>query len=224
MIRIFDVFHHQLPIARNALTVVTQQGELSAFEDAVYPGHHIWAKIVLQRFGFVAERRKHQTIQHGNPQLGQAVVFHIKIVGHAAIDAVALFHAVFKRQASQIAVEFVSPLVIGAHKAAGIALRGLAEAHAAVRAAVFDHTDAVVRRTVFGGDAVAHHEHLPLAHMAKLEVAKVGDLNLQPDITPVRTVKNLFQLTLVKLGVGVSPKGHAAGAGLAPAGCLSDSC
>jgi hypothetical protein len=81
-------------------------------------------------------------VQHRDAQLGQAVVLEVEAFGHAAVDAVALLHAVLERQAGEVAVELVGPLVVRADEAARVALRLLAEAHAAMRAAVLHHADA----------------------------------------------------------------------------------
>src|SRR3546814_20680321 len=49
MIGVLDVFHHQLPVARNALAAGAVDDELAAVEDAVEPRHHFGAEIVFQR-------------------------------------------------------------------------------------------------------------------------------------------------------------------------------
>ncbi len=56
--------------------------------------------------------------------------------------------------------------------------------------------------------------------MAQFEVTGVGYFDFQTHIAPMASVKNLVQLLLVELRVGVGPKRHATGAGLLPAGRL----
>ena len=88
-------------------------------------------------------------------------------------------------------------------------MRRLAKAHTTVCAAVFNHPYAGIKQAVFGCDAVTYHQHLPLTDMAQFVVTRVGDFNLQTDIAPMRTVKNLAKFLLVKLRVGVGPKRNA---------------
>ena len=80
---VLDVFHHQLPVARNTLAVVAQQRQFSAafraFEDALKPGEYVGAKISFQRLGVVAESRKNQSVQRSDAQLGKAMILQIKI-------------------------------------------------------------------------------------------------------------------------------------------------
>ena len=226
MVRIFDVFHHQLPVARYALAVVAQQCQLASrtvicFENTVDPRHDGRAKILLDCLDAVTETGKHQAMQNRNTQLSQAVVFDIETFWHPALHfgicRIAIFHTVFKWQARQVAIELVRPLVIRADKTAGVAMRRLAKSHATVCAAVFNDAYAGIKQAVFGCDTVTHHQHLPLTDMAQFVVTRVGDFNLQTDIAPMRTVKNLVQLLAVKLRVGVGPKRDATGGGLLPA-------
>ena len=130
---------------------------------------------------------------------------------------VTLLHAVFKRQTGQITVELVSPLVIGANKAARIAVRLLAKTHAAMSAAVFHHADAVVRGPVSGCHTVTHHQDLTFANMAKFVVARIGNLDFKANIAPVRAIEYFLQLLRIQLRIRVGPKRNAAGAGLIPA-------
>lgn len=135
------------------------------------------------------------------------MVFNVKTFRHPAIDRIAIFYAVFKWQARQVAVKLVSPLVIRANETTGIAVLLLAKAHATMCAAVFNNPDAMVKQAVFGCNAITHHQHLTLSDMTQFVVAQVGDFNFQADITPMRAVKNLVQLLLVKLCVGINQKG-----------------
>ena len=138
------------------------------------------------------------------------MVFQVEAFRHAAIGAFAVLHAILERQAGEVTIELVGPLVIGTDKTAGIAVLVLAKAHATVGAAVFNHAYAGVCCAVFGRHAVTHHNHLPLADVAELVVASIGYLDVEANITPVRAVEDFFQLLLVELGVGVGPERDAA--------------
>src|SRR3546814_3003675 len=88
-----------------------------------------------------------------------AVLFQVEIRRHAAFGDVALLHALAEWQPGEVAIQLVGPLVIGADETARLAARLLAEAHAAMGAAVFDHMQAAV--------AVAHYDHRTLAEDRK---------------------------------------------------------
>src|SRR4051794_36168334 len=96
------------------------------------------------------------------------MLLHVEALGHAAVDARLAFfvgrrHAILERQAREFAIELVSPLVIGTDEAARVALWLLAEAHAAMGAAVLDDAHTRIHTAIFRRDPVAHHDHLPLA-------------------------------------------------------------
>src|SRR5690606_8747100 len=118
--------------------------------------------------------------------------------------------AVAERQPGKIAIQLVGPLVIGADKAARIALRFLAEAHAAMGAAVFDHVDAAI--------TVAHHDDRTLADPGLAVIARLRDLDLQRDIAPMAmAVEETVELAAIDRRIGIGPEGDAAGARALPA-------
>ena len=136
------------------------------------------------------------------------------------MNAIPVFDTVLERQARQIAIELVGPLVIGADKAAGIAVRLLAKAHAAVGAAVFHNAYTGICGAVLRGHPVPDHQHLALTHVAEFVVADIGNLSLEADVTPVRAVKDFSQFLLVELRVGVGPRARD-WSRLAPAGKIT---
>src|SRR3546814_1184972 len=86
---------------------------------------------------------------------------------------------------------------------ARLAARLLAEAHAAMGAAVFDHMQAAV--------AVAHHDHRTLADMGQLVVAGLGQLGVERHITPVTAaIEKAIKFAAVDLGFGIGPEGNPA--------------
>ena len=138
------------------------------------------------------------------------MILNVKTFWHSAIDHIAISYAVFEWQARQVAVELVSPLVIGANETADITVLRLTKPHTTMCATVFNNPDAIIKQSIFGCNAVTHHQHLALADVTQFVIARVGNLNFKTDVTPVRAIKNLVQFLLVDLRVGVNPKGNAA--------------
>ena len=66
VVRVFDVFQHQLPVAGNALAVVTQQGEFSAIEQAVEVMQDGGPHEVLQGLHVVVKRGEHHAPTGGH--------------------------------------------------------------------------------------------------------------------------------------------------------------
>src|SRR3546814_2729755 len=75
-------------------------------------------------------------------------LFQVEIRRHAAFGDIALLHALAEWQAGEVAIQLVGPLVIGADETARLAARLLAEAHAAMGAAVLDHMQEIGRAHV----------------------------------------------------------------------------
>ncbi|MNE81214.1 hypothetical protein D3C80_1778460 [compost metagenome] len=90
--------------------------------------------------------------------------------------------------------------MIGADQLLGVAGAGLAELDALVGAAVLDDRDLVLAR--------ANHDAGLLAQGRRLPVADLGQLALQTDIEPVRSVPDLLQFLGVDRGVRIDPVGH----------------
>ena len=74
VIRILDVFLHQLPVARNALAPVTQNFELAAIEDAVKVFQDGGAEKLLEGLHVMIEGCEHHATPHGHLELGQTMV------------------------------------------------------------------------------------------------------------------------------------------------------
>ncbi|MCY1544317.1 hypothetical protein D9M68_801920 [compost metagenome] len=154
------------------------------------------------------ERGKHHAAAHRHLQLGERVALGVEVGRHATVDLTVLPHAAAKRHALQVAVGCVAPLVVGADELGLVAVALATETHAAVRADVLHHVDLAV-----GG---ARHDDRAFADRAALEVARVGDLGFQADVTPVALVEEALQLALVALLVGVDGERDAAGAAQLP--------
>ena len=204
VIRVLDVFLHQLPVARDALAVVAQHHQLAAVEQAVKVFQDGRAHEVFERLHGRVKRREHHAAARGHFQGREAMVLGVKVGGHAAVDLAVLAHAAPERHALQVALEAVAPLVVGADKLFLVAMALAAKLHAPVGADVLDHMDLAV--------SGARHDDRALTHHRALEIAGVRDLGLQAHIAPVAFVKKALQLLLVPVFVGVHGKRNAAGA------------
>ena len=214
MVRVLDVLLHQLPVARNALAVVAQDGELAAIEQPVKVTQNGGAQEFLQRLHAVVKRRKHHAATGGHLELGQPMLCRVEIRRHAAIDLAILLHATPKRHALQVTRQGVVPLVVRAGQALAVAMPLAAKRHAPVGADVFHHMD----RSIL----VTHQQHRALANHRALEIPRVGNLRLQANVAPVPVVEQTVQLLAVQRLIGIGLKGNAAGAIRLPADLLRE--
>ena len=151
VVRVLDVLLHQLPVARNALAVVAQDGELAAIEQPVKVAQDGGAQKLLQRLHAVVKRRKHHAATGSHLELGQPMLCRVEVRWHAAIDLAILLHATPKRHTLQVARQGVVPLVVRAGQALAVAMPLAAKRHAPVGADVFHHMD----RSIL----VTHQQH-----------------------------------------------------------------
>ncbi|MNV46997.1 hypothetical protein D3C71_1388480 [compost metagenome] len=196
VIGVLDVLLHLLPVGRNVLTVVAQHLQLPAVIDAGVVLPELLAEVLAEGRRLVREGGPDHAVDHLDAQLVQAVVLGVEVRRHAALtlDAATEGHAL------QVAVQRIGPLVIGADQLLGVAGAGLAELDALVGAAVLDDRDLVLART--------DHDAGFLAQGRRLPVADLGQLALQTDIEPVRSVPDLLQFLGVDRGVRIDPVGH----------------
>src|SRR6185503_8248517 len=108
----------------------------------------------------------------------------------------------------QVACVIVAPLMIGTHERLALAAAVLAELHAAMRTAVLEHVEESI--------AIANQDDRSLADRGPLERARVGYLDLEPDVAPVRAVEDALQLALVDGGIGVNARRDPARTELVP--------
>ena len=158
---------------------------------------------VFQGLDVVVKRGKHHATTGGHFERGQAVVFGFKVGRHAAVDLAALAHTAPKGHPLQLALQVVTPLVVGADKFFAIAMALAHELHAAVGADVLKHLHVAL--------GIANHDDRSLAHGRAFEVTHFGHLDFQADITPMLLVKKPLHFHLVQGGLGVSGKWDAAG-------------
>ncbi|QTP34840.1 hypothetical protein B7759_03462 [Burkholderia glumae] len=190
VIRVLDVLHHQLPVARHSLARVAEHGQLRPVEQAVVIAQDVGAEEILEGLDVLVERREHRTATRRHPQPAQRVMPGIEIRRHAAVDLAALPYPTAKRHADQIALQVVVPLVIRAVEVLRFARALAAELHAAMRAGVLEHD----HLAVLG----ARHHDRPLADLGALEIAGRRHLRLQADVAPVFRIEQALQFALVK--------------------------
>src|SRR5207249_11907011 len=85
MVGVLDVFLHQLPVSRNALARVTENGELPSIEHALDVGQDRRPDVVLDRWYVGMERRVDHAVVDRYVQLSERVIFDPEVLGHAAL-------------------------------------------------------------------------------------------------------------------------------------------
>ncbi len=184
-----------LPIGMDALGVVAKHFQ-GAVQDPLDPNGD-FAKPLFERGGFVRERGKHQATQGRHTAFLQAMVAQSKVLGQPPFASESLT----KGRVAQVPFQGEAPGVVDAVEFFRFT-KGLSTHHvAAVRAAVHHHIQAVV--------VGAGEHHRLLANVGGLIVAWVGDFNLQADIVPVRSSKDVGLFIGIGLGVQVNPVGRS---------------
>ena len=107
------------------------------------------------------------------------------------------FDAASERNAGEIALKIVRPLMIGADEFFDVATELATEFRGAMRTAVLDDIDRAVVR--------AHDDHRRRPDIGADEVAGLGHFAFQSDVVPGAAVKNLLDLALIDRLIGVDP-------------------
>src|SRR6476620_4754992 len=97
----------------------------------------------------------------------------------------------------QGAVQVVGPLMIGADQMRRVATMDAAEFGAAMSATVLNHRDRAVLAT--------RDQHRNRADMAALEVARIGNLDLERHVVPSLAAEDALDLEFVDLLAGIDP-------------------
>ena len=202
MVGVLDVLLHQLPVAGDPLAVIAQNAQPAAVEHAVEIAQDRRAHEVLERLHRMVEGGEHDAAAQRHLELVQSVVCAVEVLGHSALDLAVALDATAERNAQQVSLEAVAPLMVGTDEVGLVAVARAAELQAPVRTDIFDDADAPFE--------VAHHDHRAFADGAALEVAGLGDLGLQPNIAPVGAVEETIKLASVQRVAGVGRKRYAA--------------
>ncbi len=117
----------------------------------------------------------------------------LKIIRHTALP----LDATAKRHARQIALEVVTPLVIGTDEGGSVASQLTAKLGAAVLTPIFKHVDAAVPG--------AADDHWNRPHKRAAEIAWLGDFRFKSDKIPGRSFEDALDLTLIDRLAGVDP-------------------
>jgi hypothetical protein len=131
------------------------------------------------------------------------VVFGIKVGRHAAKDFAILAHAPSKRNALQLAVKGIAPLMIGTDKFSDMAMTLATKSHATVSADVLDHMDVAL--------CGSHHDDRSFTYFGSFEITGLRNFGFQTHIAPVTLVKKALHFAAVQFGAGVDRKGDAVG-------------
>ena len=107
VIGVFDILRVEFPVGVNELAGVAQYPDRSV-EDPVEPGPHGRAQIVGQRFSLRRKGSKDQPVIGIQAQFSERVLGGIKVGRIAALPA----NAGAKRDANQIALLVIAPLVV----------------------------------------------------------------------------------------------------------------
>jgi hypothetical protein len=151
----------------------------------------------------------------------QTVGLQIKALWHPTLLVLPVDDTVLEGQAPQIAIELVSPLMVGANKASFIAIRRLEEPHSSVSAAVLDHPNAVIDVFLRGMNMVANHDDFTLSDLGFFEISQFWDFSQEAHIAPMCTIKYFAEFFGMNTGVGVDPKGNATGLSALPSGVFT---
>ncbi|MNL15343.1 hypothetical protein D3C87_1363240 [compost metagenome] len=193
VVRILEVLVVHLPVAGKLVAAVAQDLEFLAREGNVELLDDLLGHVLFQGRGLVGVGGEHHAVARGHAQLAGAVVSVLEVRRHATD----LVDAALERNALQVSLEVVRPLVVGADELLRIALAGATELSAAMGAAVLEDGDRVVLR--------ANDHDGRGADVTALVVARVGNLRFQGDKVPGVPPKDALDLLVIDRLAGVDP-------------------
>src|SRR5690606_39059867 len=137
-----------------------------------------------------------QAAIHRDVQAARPVLFLAEGGRHAALA----LDAVLEGHAGEIALAVVAPGVVDALEAVGAARFLERDQRAAVRAAVLEAVDLAV--------VVAHHRPRRGADEGGPETARLGDLDVQAEVVPDRSLEDLVLFARIDIGVVIDAVRH----------------
>ena len=137
MVRILEVLVIELPVAPDRVPPIAHDADLAAVEGGVEIDQDLRAQIVRERLDLARERGEDHAAARRHVELDEPVGGHVEIFRQAALA----LDAAPERHADKIAVQAVSPLMIGTHELRRVAAQFAAELDAAMTAAVLQHVD-----------------------------------------------------------------------------------
>ena len=136
---------------------------------------HHRAKVVFELRRFIRKRAEHEPVDGFDTQPRQLVLSLVEVGRHSAF----LLNALFERDARQVAVEIVNPVVVRAHevvRAFALAFRLMADDGALVHAPVHQRVDAAI--------GTAHGNDRAVADARRDVIARCGDFDVEAQKRP----------------------------------------
>ena len=196
MIGIFQVFLIELPIAFENVAMHAEKFQRAPVEDGIELIQHLRTEIVFERFDVVAKRRKYDAVSCRHVETSQRMIALDEVGGHAAFT----LNAPAKGDGHQRAAEIVCPLMVRTDELLGRSAVALAEFDAAVRASVLEGTDVAA--------LVARHDDGNGADVGSDVIAGVRKFDVERDVIPGPSPKDLLLLQIVDGLVGIDPVGN----------------
>src|SRR5215813_6864244 len=195
VVGVLDVFHIELPIARQRLAVAAEDLHRRAHH-AADAGDDLGPEIALERRRVRRKRPEHQARERLQPQLARPVSLGAALLRHAAPAAQALTEG----DAGEVAAKIVAPVVVDADDIARLAALVEHQQRSAMRAAVLEG----VKRAV----PVAGHHHRHRTEARAAIAIGVGQLGLETEEMPGRPAKDARLLLLVDVAIRIDPIGY----------------
>src|SRR6202012_5188073 len=196
VIRVLQVLVVHLPVAGQLVLVEAENTELLAVEHGVEIVEDVLRQVVFERLHVMLERGIDHAVPRCDRKLPEAVFLVLEVLRHAA----ELVDTALERDALEIALEIVGPLVIRANELGIVASRMAAEFGATMRAAVLEYMDGAV----FG----ARDDDRCRSDVRALEVAAIGDFRFERNEVPGMSMENPLDLAGIDLFTGVDPVGN----------------
>ncbi len=191
VIGVLVVLGVELPIVGQNLAVIAQHLQ-RLDEDSVDVCEQLVAEIAVERRRLVAEGPENHSAIGLDAQPLQVMTAVVEIGTDAALAA----HATAERNALQLAVEVIDPVVIDAVEFADVAVRLEAKHRALMRTAIKHRADAAV--------LLADRDHRRIAHVGGLVISAIRNFRFEAEEIPSRSLEQPLLLERVQIRVGVN--------------------
>ena len=139
VVTVFDVLNVELPVVGQGLREAADH-LYGLAQHAFDARADLWSEILIDRRNVVAEAGKHQTAEHGYPQLAGAVLFLAKGGWHATLA----LDALLKGDTGQVALAVVAPCMVDALEVLGLAGLLQRDQCPAMRAAILERVNLAI--------------------------------------------------------------------------------
>src|SRR5437763_4628024 len=175
------------------MAVVAEDVELATIEGRLELAQDVRTEILGKRLHLGAVGREHHAAMRADLELGEPVLALLEVARHAALAA----NPALERDANQITLQIVGPLVIRTDEFVSAAGQLATEFRRPMRAAILHDADGAILR--------ARHNHGRGPDVGADEVARIGNFRLERDVVPGGPVKNALDLARIYRLVGVDP-------------------